>query len=79
MAHIQLHDVCVDLPVFGAHSRSLKNRIISAATGLPAEKAEAAVFEAGIARATAPCVELIAFLINPEGEQQGEATGSGNP
>jgi lipopolysaccharide transport system ATP-binding protein len=33
VAHIQLHDVCVDLPVFGAHSRSLKNRIISAATG----------------------------------------------
>jgi lipopolysaccharide transport system ATP-binding protein len=33
MAHIRLDDVGVDLPVFGAHSRSLKNRIISAATG----------------------------------------------
>ncbi len=33
MARIELDDVCVDLPVFGAHSRSLKNRLISAATG----------------------------------------------
>lgn len=33
MARIELNDVCIDLPVFGAHSRSLKNRIISAATG----------------------------------------------
>ena len=33
MARIRLDDVCIDLPVFGAHSRSLKNRIISAATG----------------------------------------------
>lgn len=33
MANIVLEDVSVELPVFGAHSRSLKNRIISAATG----------------------------------------------
>ena len=33
MAHIQLNEVCIDLPVFGAHSRSLKNRLIAAATG----------------------------------------------
>ena len=33
MARIRLDDVCIDLPVFGAHSRSLKNRLISAATG----------------------------------------------
>lgn len=33
MARIELDRVCVDLPVFGAHSRSLKNRLISAATG----------------------------------------------
>jgi len=33
VARIELKDVCIDLPVFGAHSRSLKNRLISAATG----------------------------------------------
>jgi len=33
LASIQLSGVYVDLPVFGAHSRSLKNRIMSAATG----------------------------------------------
>jgi lipopolysaccharide transport system ATP-binding protein len=33
MARIRLDGVSVDLPVFGAHSRSLKNRLISAATG----------------------------------------------
>lgn len=33
MPSIRLSGVYVDLPVYGAHSRSLKNRIISAATG----------------------------------------------
>lgn len=33
MTRIRLENVSVELPVFGAHSRSLKNRIISAATG----------------------------------------------
>jgi lipopolysaccharide transport system ATP-binding protein len=33
LTRIQLENVSVELPVFGAHSRSLKNRIISAATG----------------------------------------------
>jgi lipopolysaccharide transport system ATP-binding protein len=33
LTRIQLEKVSVELPVFGAHSRSLKNRIISAATG----------------------------------------------
>lgn len=33
MPAISLSKVCVDLPIYGAHSRSLKNRLISAATG----------------------------------------------
>jgi ABC-2 type transport system ATP-binding protein/lipopolysaccharide transport system ATP-binding protein len=33
MARVDLHDVSVDIPVFDASSRSLKNNVLSAATG----------------------------------------------
>jgi hypothetical protein len=53
--------------------------IVAAATGLTPERAEKVVFEAGIARSTAPCVELLAYLINPDGDEVADEGKPANP
>jgi len=51
--------------------------IVAAAAELKQDKAEQVVFGAGLAKATAACVDFLAFLINPDGS---EAEGPpGNP
>jgi hypothetical protein len=59
-------------------SLSACSYIVSAATGLKLAEAEAVVFGAGLAKSTAACVELLAVLINPEGDDA-EGAKPGNP
>ena len=51
--------------------------IVAAASGLQAEKAMQVVFSAGLGKATAACVEFLAYLINP-GDEESDGT-PGNP
>lgn len=52
--------------------------IVAAATGLKPGQADQAVFDAGLAKATAACVEWLAFVINPDGADA-EESQPGNP
>lgn len=52
--------------------------IVGAASGLKQDQAEKVVHQAGLAKSTAACVELLAALINPEGDEA-EESQPGNP